>query len=414
MIISRKSYNIYDVYIFLLIASLVAGNLFGAFQIPRVLAILFLIPCTRCYPQCKFLISDMKNFALLFLLYSFLSCLWAPTATSESLLETGYNVVHMILFFEIIIFSRPAKNAINAIFAGFLVAFLISAVIAFWELTTDNHLYTSKIKEAKAKNLGYEIYMRYFAAVTFYNFNMYTTFLCFTIPFIFYGITNKNYKLIWRIVSVIAAVSSVILVLFNASRGGLLAIIIVTFVYYQMTFFKRRSMSFYAILFVFLLIFILYYYGSDILNTLMVRGSVQGAIENEGRLSIWHNAYKVAEQYLFLGCGAGGINNAMEQFAQGGITIPHNLFMELFSQYGLFFLCVFVVFVVKILRRSFIIKDNYRKITLYQSMLAFPIICIINSGYLTAPVLWAFMASLYVFANYERIKSFHKNIRRAA
>ena len=40
-----KNYNKYDFYIFLLIASLVAGNLFGAFQVPRVLALLLVVPC---------------------------------------------------------------------------------------------------------------------------------------------------------------------------------------------------------------------------------------------------------------------------------------------------------------------------------------------------------------------------------
>lgn len=409
MVISRKSYNKYDVYIFLLMASLVAGDLFGAFQIPRILAILFLIPCARCYPQCKFLISEMKNYALLFLLYSFLSCLWAPTDASESLLATGYNVVHMILFFEIIIFSRPAKNAINAIFAGFLVAFSISAVIAVWEIVSDNHLYTSKKTEAVTMNTGYEIYLRYFAAVTFYNFNMYSTFICFVIPFLFFGITNKRLKNNWRLFDVIVFLVSVALLLYNGSRGALVALSLMFIVFFLFSFISGRRNRVFFILFSFFLIFTLFYFRSVLFNTLILRSSAMN-YEDEARFSIWTNAFMVVKEYFFIGCGAGGISTAMKAYAHGGITIPHNIFLEILSQYGLFFLCVFVVFLVKIFLHASKIKDFSRKLCVYQSLISFPFIGIINSGYLTAPSLWAFIASLYVFANYERIKSIHKGI----
>ena len=86
-------------------------------------------------------------FLTFFLLYSLLSATWTSTDPVYSLKETAYNFVHVLLFVEIIVFSKTARNPLTAIFLGFLVAFAISAVIAIWEFTTDQHLYTSKMKK---------------------------------------------------------------------------------------------------------------------------------------------------------------------------------------------------------------------------------------------------------------------------
>ncbi len=413
MTVSKKKYNKYDTYIFLLIASLVAGNMFGAFQVPRILAILFFIPCLQSYSKISYLIREMKNWLLVFLLYSVASCLWTPVGATEGIIEATYNIVHAMLFIEIIVFSRVAKNPINAILWGFLVAFVVSAIIAIWELTTDQHLYTSKTKEAKASNTGYEIYLRYFAAVTFYNFNMYVTFLCFLFPFLFYGINSKKNNRKLRILFVAATVTAVILVLYNGSRGGLLAILIMAIVYFSYSLFRVSGISIYTLLFVGLLAFVLFSYGSTILNTLIMRSSVQDDLGDESRLMIWSHVYEVVKDYLGLGCGAGGLSVAMIQYARGGVLVAHNLFLEILSQYGILFLCVFVLFLYKLFRRTGKVNDKNRRICLYQALFALPVVSIINSGYLTQPVLWAVMAALYVFANYEHIRFFYKDIRQA-
>lgn len=405
MTLYKKKYNRYDIYIFILIASLVAGNLFGALQVPRVLAITLFLPCLQNYSRVSKAVSNIKNWLSLFILFSFTSCLWTPAGLDDGLVASVYNVVHVILFVELIIFSSCARNPVKDIIYGFLFAFAISAVIAFWELTTDQHLETSKTKEAVASNTGTEVYMRYFAAVTFYNFNMYVTFLCFTLPFLFYGMSDKTNGTRLRLVFVAATATAVILLLYNGSRGGLVAFVIMTAIYFVSYLLGRKSGTFYIIILVVLLVFVLYHYGSIILNTLIMRGAVQGAFEEESRLVIWTNVIQVIKEYYALGCGAGGLYVAMEKYAFGGITVAHNIFLELLSEYGALFFAVFFFFLVSIFKRARQIEDKNRKICLYQALFSFPIVGIINSTYLTQPVLWATMSSLYILAYYERIKS---------
>ncbi len=414
MFILSKNFNKYDSYIFLLIASLVAGNLFGAFQVPRVLALLLVVPCLNGFSKVKKAIGEMKNWVLLFLLYSFASCAWNPAGVTEGMVGAIYNIVHVLLFFEIIIFSRFANNPIKSIVCGFLVAFAISAVIAFWELTTDQHLETSKMKEAKASNTGYEIYIRYFAAATFYNLNTYVMFICLLMPFLFYGIIDRQSGKVARIIFVVATAIAIILILYNGSRGGLLAFLIIAAVYMMFSGFRFKRFSGYVVFLTIIIAIVLYNYGSSILNTLLIRGEIQGGIEDEGRFVIWGNVIKVVQDYLFMGCGPEGLMYAMEHHAHGGTLASHNLFLEVLSEYGIIFFVLFLFYLFSLFKKINKIVDKQRKMCLYQALLSIPVVGIINSGYLTQPVLWASMASLYVFANYEQIRFTYKNIRTVA
>ena len=404
-----SKYNIFDCFIFFLIASLAAGNLFGSLQLPRVVAMLLGIPCLIKMPVFKEVLGDLRIWAVLFLLYSFVSCLWTPAGIDEGLIASVYNLVHFLLFTEIIVFSRFARNPMKAITLGFLVALSATAAIGFWEIMTDNHLSTSKLDEARASGPGIdEAYVRFFAASTFYNLNTYVTFICFILPFLFWGGINKDNSLIIRFFYLLAIVIAIILVLFNGSRGGLLAMAIMALVYFYFSVFKLKQSVFSILLLITLLVVVFSYYGPIILNTLLMRFEIQGAFQEETRFVIWRNALKASSDYLFLGCGAGGMEFAMLKYANGGVSVAHNVFLEVLSEYGIVFTGGLVFYLYMIFKRGRRMMDIPRKMCIYQAIIAFPIIGIINSGYLTGPILWAFLASLYVIANYEHIKSVNK------
>lgn len=400
----ESRYNKYDLYIFLLIASLVAGNLFGALQVPRVLAILLFFPFLSSLHKMGGEMSGIKIWAFLFVLYSFFSCFWTPAGVTEGMIASIYNLTHVVLFLEIIYFSRWAKNPIRSIVYGFLVAFAISAVIAFWELTTDQHLSTSKVDEAIKSNTGYEVYLRYFAAVTFYNLNMYVTFLCFLLPFLFYGISSTQFKTSTRIVFVASTVVAAVLILYNGSRGGLLAFAIMAIVYFMFAVVSKKNFSIYIVLFILLFVLVIYKYGSTIMNTLMMRQAIYVNLEEETRVNIWANVMRVVNDYYWLGCGADGLASAMKENARGSITLSHNVFLEVLSEYGIVFFIVFLSFFFSLFKKARRLGDKQRKSCIYQALFAFPVVGIINSAYLTQPVLWAWMASLYVFANQSQIR----------
>ena len=401
MSIIKIYHNKYDIYILLLIVSTIFGGIGGALTAPRLLGILLIPKLFGSINRENFIyLSSLRSWCVAFYVFALISMLWTPDKV-EGFKELVYYLVHFLIFFEVIVFSRKALSPLQFITIGFALCVLLTSVVGFWELTTDNHLAYSKMDETKASNIGGEIVLRNFAAVTFYNLNGYVTYLCFCLPFLLYGFSLEE-KLLKRL-SFIALVIAIVLILYNASRGGMFAIVICLAVFFLMSP-KNKSLIYSFIVLIGGLLYILYKYGESILFILTLRLSDGGATTDDSRFEIWGNALKVLVEYFGFGCGIGGMNTAMEQFAKGGITITHNVFLELLCQYGVVFCLAFVFFLFKQLKTGLKLLDKKRRVLLTVALVSFPMTGIINSGYLLDPHLCIVLASIYVFANYERIR----------
>lgn len=340
----KYNHNKYDIYILLLIVSTIFGMIGGALAAPRLLGIL-LIPKLFGIVNRENLkyLSSLRSWCVAFYVFALISMLWTPDKV-EGFKELVYYLVHFLIFFEVIVFSRKALSPLQSITIGFALCVLLTSVVGFWELSTDNHLAYSKFDEAKVSNMGGEIVLRNFAAVTFYNFNGYVTYLCFCLPFLLYGFSLEEKLLKWM--SFIALVIAIILILCNASRGGMSTIVICLAVFFLMSQ-KNKSFIYSFIVLIGGLLYLLYKYGDAILYVLTMRLTEGGAASDDSRFVIWGNALKVLVEYSGFGCGIGGVFAAMEQFAKGGITITHNIFLEVLCQYGVVFCLAFVFFLFK-------------------------------------------------------------------
>ena len=161
--------NRYDYLIMLIISTIAFGNVGGAFQIIRILAILFL----------PFLLSNFQfiraNYKLLmffsfWVLFASLSFLWT-TNTSEGVKHFMYLICHILLFLELLFLSKKASNPLKSIMLGWLFFVLITLPIAFNEIINDAHLSYSRSEGSEMHNTGREVYQKIFASVTFYNYN---------------------------------------------------------------------------------------------------------------------------------------------------------------------------------------------------------------------------------------------------
>lgn len=401
MFIIKNVYNKFDIYILLLVFSTAFGSVGGALSVARALGIM-LAPklCNVVNKEGLPYISSLKNWIRLFYLYALVSIVWTPDVT-EGIKELVYYAVHFLIFFELIVFSKKAFNPLRFITIGFLLCVFSTSVVAFWELLTDNHLSYSMLDSATATNMGGEILLRKFAAVTFYNFNGYVTHLCLCVPYLLYGILSGD-KLINKL-SVITLIEAVILVLSNASRGGLLSIIISLAIYFLISP-KNKTFIYSSIVFLIGFFYILSKYGDSVLLYLSYKVADGGLSTDESRFEIWSNALRVLWEYGGLGCGIGGMNVAMEKYAKGGVTITHNIFMEILCQYGIVFCLAFIIFLFKQFRKGWDLMDMKRRMLVSVALVSFPMTCIIDSGYLLSPQSFVVLASLYVFANYERIR----------
>lgn len=400
---NNSLYNKYDFFVFSLIVSLVFGKFGGALMIPRVLAILYLPAMLSKYRFSKVLLKKYLLFFCLFLLFCTMSLVWTPDR-EQGIKELVYYPVHFILFFEIIIFSRYVKNPVHTISWSWLIAVSATLVVAIWEIKTGNHLQLSRFEaEDILLTLNGNKIERPFASVTFGNFNGYVTYLCFAMPFILFYLIN-NIKNIKRVVLTLIVVgASVFTLLINASRGGLLSVIVMGAVL-----FLTSKKSIYKTLIVVIAGVGILYYVIPNWDTLFMAMSIKSEGDvlytDDSRFDIWYHGLIALSSYMYIGTGIGGLAAAMRQ-VYSGVSITHNMLLEVLVQYGFLFFIPVVVFLIRLFLSSRKINERNIKLFIYMSLLAFPIYSIIDSGYLLNPLTYIAIACIVVFVSVGYNKS---------
>ncbi len=396
----------YDILLFLLTACTCFGEFGGALQIDRALAILFLPLLFLVIREkgCGYVRNIVVIFSL-FYLFCIVSVAWTPDLT-EAVKELFYYPVHFALFLEIIAFARYARNPQKSIVSGWLVAVLLCSVVAAWEMMTGNHLSVAK-EQADEYNTGAAVLEHFTASVTFGNYNSFVTFLCYSMPWLFWILMKKE-KSFWSMsMTVVAIVSAFLFTLLNASRGGLISQLVMFFIVLVSSPMTKLKYLLCAISLL-LVGYVLITYGEILTAVMEARLADGGMFDGESRYTIWANALNTFWRSWGLGVGIGGMNEAMGQWADGEITVTHNIFLELLLQYGLVFFFVFVLAICKLFRSSLLVSDKRSKVAVLMALLCMPIYGIIDSTYLLKPQLYVLFATIYVFVNSEQIKCHHQ------
>lgn len=397
--VNTEKKNKYDFFLFLLVAFLCFGSIGGAFQPCRVL-VLLLSP---------FLINRMGDLLLItkkvfvwsffLFMYGAISLLWTPD-TTEGIKQLVYLFVHLLLFFEIIIFSRYANKPITMITSGWLFLVIICCSIGIWELATGSHLDIAR-ERSDVDNYAGVIISRLYSNSTFGNYNTFVTVLCFSFPWLFACMTED--RMIKKILAVFAILIVTVLSLLNASRGGVLSIALMFMIYLFSITTDRINRVFFLLLLAGAIV-LYYQYGDILFTTILARANNGGLLEDNTRLEIWVNAYNCIVDTMGFGVGIGGMEMSMNRYANGGVNITHNLTLEIFVIYGFVFAVAYVWFMIKMFIKG-LKKNDGRKTIILMTIATMPIYTIINSGYLGLPQLFAHIATIYVFVNYERLKS---------
>ncbi|MBR3471106.1 MAG: O-antigen ligase family protein [Prevotella sp.] len=397
----NKTYNTYDITLLLILASLAFGGLGGYLHLSRVLAVLLLPWFIPKFKECGDFIHPFVNCFIAFLVFCAISLIWTPDIV-EGFKELVYYFVHFLLFLEILVFSRFANNPLKSIAFGWVLTVGLTLVVALWEITTDNHLGVSRIQDDLYFNTGDVVIQRHFAAVTFANFNGYTAFLCFALPFLFYLLFDKNATK-YKILVIVEIALAIMCMFYNASRGGFISLIIMFSLIILMT---GKSMFRFLILasFVFIALYYYSFYSEDLemLQAIEARASGDRILEAGERAVIWNYGWDIMGDTFGLGLGIGGMSAGMG-FYKSGVTAIHNMFFEVLFQYGIVFFAVFIIYLINLFVKAVRSDNRPVKTLLFLALIPMPVYSIINSGYLWFPFVFAAFASLTVFANYERI-----------
>lgn len=395
----EKRRNRYDVFLVLLISSLAFCNVGGALQISRLLAILLTPTLLSKLHTCDRSITKVRDFLGLILLYLFFSLLWSFNQM-RGVEELIYYGVHFILFLEMIVFARFSNQPIHSIALGWTISVAMTLVVAIWEITTDNHLSYSQQEAGLVSNFGHGIVVDHrFASVTFYNYNSYVTFLCFALPFLYHrlkSVYKENFREKVLMITVIAL--SIVCIIYNASRGGMISLFVISLLYL----FSNRSLksSIKSLIFFIAIIGVVFFvFRNDILTAFMARMAVSGSVGDESRWPIWQNGLRLLQDTYGFGPGVGGLTTGMERYAKGGITITHNMILELFLQFGSVFALIILSKLWKLYKN--LLKGVYGSLTLLMKMILFslPIIAIIDSGYFLSPHFYAYCASIMIVSS---------------
>ena len=388
-----------EAFLFLLILSLCYGGSGGAHEPIRILAIILSpFALSKLGKPSYIFIKPIAVFFVCWLLYMVLSLLWSLDST-RGLNEIVYYIIHFLLFIEILVFAKQSSNRLDIISWGWLFAFLLTSIVAVWEIRTGHHL-ASALQEKEYASTGEQSVRIYFAAANFGNYNTYCTFICFALPFFFYRIMQR--KVISRILGVVAITLSIVIIFLNASRGALLSLVIMTgiFLWFNL---KSKGKNSKSILFVLsmALLFLFYYYGSQIMSHILFRLDNSDGFEDTKRMGIWTDALELFFSTGGLGVGVGSLGESMRRIHH---TVTHNVFFELLVQFGMVITVIITWFFTKIFLRFPRCPFKLVKILGYCAFLAFPFYSIIDSSYLLKPQIWVLVASLYVFSNYKKDK----------
>ena len=404
--IVENKYNKYDYGIIFLIALLVFGNMGGAFEPIRVAGIILSPYLLAKFFKNRFTKEQMfviKFFAFWFF-YAVISLLWT-NGEEQAYKELFYYYVHFSLFFIIVFFSQKAKRPLHSIIYGWCLFFILTAPIALNEIINDQHLPMSIFGADTIVNLGNNVLSKKkFASVTFGNYNGYVTVLTYILPFLFFStLLKKNIK--HQLFGMLLVSICLYIILVNASRGGILCLLITLIIfifYYRKGSFRYKSG---LIALVSILLFAALYYDSKSIFEQISHRSLSAAsfAEDETRFNLSQLGLQLLSDTYFIGTGVGSMVSSLSAVSLGGILILHNLFLEIFMQYGLIIFGIFIVFLIKLFIRTTKIKSNNIKFLAYAILFSLVPSSVINSGYLLMPVFWILLASLFVIVTNKRV-----------
>ena len=400
----RPERNKYDLIVITLLASMAFGGIGGALQVSRLLTIIFLPLFIKKFQICKRGTMSYIYFSYLLIAYSSLSLLWTSDF-SEGVKELIYFCIHFLFFFEILFFSKLAVNPKESITKGWMFAVILTLIVAIWEISTDNHLSYIAHNTEGDSNIDGVVFKHKFAAVTFFNYNSYVTFLCLALPFIYYRIMDKT-KISFRVIlPIIVILLSCFCILCNASRGGLLTIIVMLLIYIL-----RQPKSFTKVIILCVIAgivaFVFIQYGELFFTAITTRSS-SGLLEDSSRAKIWGAVFRTFKSTLGLGTGIGGGSSSMSEFTSG-IIVPHNLYLEVLLEFGILIFIPFITYIMRLYYTTLTTKNRELRNILYISLLPLPIYSIIDSRYILNYWVFAYFASITFFIKSTEINSNHK------
>lgn len=396
MMYATAKNNVYDNLLVVLIVSLISGYagglVFSLVHLVELACLPYFLACRKLFRKKVF--SHLLLFAFLWLSFSVVSLAW----TSD--VHKGIVTVIMYLFrflmcFELLAFSMKARRPLHSISKGWLLAVLMTSVVALWEILTDHHLSIARETDMNTLNMLAE---RAQASVLFYNPNTYSLFLVMAFPFLVYRLTSKE-----KLLPVVAILLSMFIVIKDASRGAMLSIGVMMII--SLFFFlKKKKYRGYAILSLLLLVGLAALFGESLFSSFILRMETQG-MQDGARFEIWAGAWSLFLKSRGLGVGVGGMTAVLGALNHYGIGYAHCMLLEAMVEGGILIALLILFFLIKLFKAAWSEPQKEVRLVLKLSMITYPIYFIINSEYLRPAFIWCFFMCVYLYARHQMLQT---------
>lgn len=345
-----------------------------------------------------------KLFILFWLLYSLIFIFFI------NIIDEGFKAT-LVIFFAFIyvhvfqyLFKKVGKNWFNVFSWGIFFSYILSICVAFWELLTFNHLQSHYTNELTG-------YAEFSLSTTGFagNPNNFSVFLVLSSMCLYYLWYNA-FSLLKLLITVCLYVINPIIIFLNESRLGLFIYLLLLF--YFTTKFYKNNVHLKGIFFVFLIFFlynsdfVIDFYGELDFASHFVQLNTLEDDSNSIRFSHFYNFFYYTLHTYGFGLGPGqyeAIGN--NHYYPVSILNPHNLFVEIGLDYGIYILLIFVI----LLSNKLIFYIHYNQIFMVFCLLIF-LLSPVNSGYLNDNITWLFLAVIFNGFNKNHFFQFNRKI----
>ena len=354
-------------------------------------------------------------------LFRVLSLVWVIAATVGFFFDSGSDTATrtfvilgfgLALCFALVEIEADGLVTLHRLQIGWVIAFLATGAIAVWELATGAHL-SNFLTSAP----DYVRNTTKLVSSVFGNPNGYGAFLVTAVPFLFCGFLRAR-QMRTRALYLILILSSALFVVACGSRLSLIAFVIQVCLFGL--YIGRSHLRLFIVVGVSLsgLVFLFWstalgWVTSTVANKYQYASPLQllnevsrSGMSGNTRLNLYQDGVWMIWQSGGLGLGPGGFQKALlagsPPFPTYGTVDPHNLYLEIATQYGLLVFSLFMVWIFACLKlavrafRSGSAEYRVWGFTLSVAILGNAISALANSTYLNGSVNWVFMASLVV------------------
>jgi O-antigen ligase len=346
--------------------------------------------------------SRCQTLLLLFgstwILWGLTSLLWTPDVANGIRELTGI-ALGLLTAFAMMRLIVHAPLALRAIRSGWVWAFAVTMPIAAWEVLYDQHLPGARGHDFTG---GETIITITYAAATFGNRNTYSAFIVLAFPFLLWSL-HKSSR--WRKLLIAMLITAAVCIqLMNASRlgaGATLCELLAWLVLTKQGKARARVLLAGAALLGILAQVLTYLPYTQLRYNLFLEGRDDSVL---GRTGLLECGAQFLAETAGAGVGAGGfaagILAGRGAYDTRGAIDPHNVWVEVFSQYGLLVGVAFVAWLLYCAVALWRMRPRHGRrlvapeITeagLYGLvvMAGLPLNGMMNSGYITYTFLWA-------------------------